>query len=557
MPRFYRLAVLVLSAFLCAALLLGCGGDGSPEPGPEPTTEVTVSGLGVLRGARASAFQDVAYFKGIPFAKPPTGDLRWKPPQAHGPWDSPRDATSFGAACFQERDLQKSEDCLFLNVAAPASALGSTAALPVMLWIYGGGYQSGSSSENGEPTIATPDTLVAASGLSVIVVTVNYRLNIFGFLGSAEIAGSTADNSAGNFGIQDQRMAMAWVKEHIAAFGGNGDSITIFGESAGANSVINHLAQSASFPFYTKAIIQSGTYDEGALSMEKAEEAYQNVLLDTSCPDLACLRALDTATIYAKRNTSGTGPVVDGVELTGTPADLIAQGRHSKVPVLMGAVRDEMMSPMFNPHPWEMNEAYFDAVFTALDADRDGPSRLAPAKAIYDPSVYTYPADRGPYSIWAWTLGRMLTDQVPGLGACGVRWLAKSLLAAGTPAVYSYSFDHPPQRPSMIPGDGPGSVIAGHACEIAFVFGQTSQLTAGDERKLAADMSAYFVQFAKTGDPNVQGLPAWPAYAAQTDTILRFDVGAEGIRTWQDFRKEACDFWEFVNATGEEELIVV
>merc|ERR1719189_1048691 len=131
--------------------------------------------------------------------------------------------------------------------------------------------------------------MVSASNSSVVVVDFNYRLNVFGFLGSAEVASSTSDGSAGGFGIQDQRLAMKWVKDHIGAFGGDSDSITIFGESAGGNSVINHLARSASFPYYHKAIPQSGPYYEGARPMSSAEAAYQQLLADTGCSDLACL----------------------------------------------------------------------------------------------------------------------------------------------------------------------------------------------------------------------------------------------------------------------------
>lgn len=548
----HRLAVLLLpGAFLCSVLLLGCGGGENPVP--EPATEVTIPGLGKLRGASPS--DAVTYFMGIPYGKAPTGELRWKPPQAYGAWEegSPRDATAFGEDCAQHMNgvgLVGSEDCLFLNVAAPATALGSTARLPVMFWIHGGAYQTGSSNSS----VATADTLVAASGNSVVVVTTNYRLNVFGFLGSAEIAGSTSDNSAGNFGIQDQRLAMKWVKDHISAFGGDPNSITIFGESAGGNAVINHLAQSNSFEYYTKAIIQSGTYNEGARSMILAEESYEKFKNDLQCGDLTCLLAKDAATILANRGSAGSGPVVDGVELTSTPANVIAEGRHNKVPILMGAVRDENLSPWFFPYNQAMNEAQFDAYYVGIDQT---PGGLESAKEVYDPSVYTYPGDLGTYSQWAFMLGRMLTDQVPGLGHCGVRWLAKDLLAAGTPAVYAYSFDHPPQRESQIPGDGPGSVIAAHACEIAFVFGHTFQLTPGEEQRLARDTSAYFVAFAKTGIPNSEGLPAWPAYDEQTDTTMHLDVGQGGIRTQQNFRKGACDFWEFGNTTDLAERIFV
>lgn len=536
----------LISLFLC-----GCGGGDSTSPGAKPY-DVTVPGLGVLQGALTPIYSSVAYWSGIPYAKPPIGPLRWQPPQPHEPWESPRDATRFGSSCYQGQE-SGSEDCLFLNIAAPAVALTAEMPLPVMVWIHGGDYQVG----NGASYIA--GALVNGSDLPVVVVTLNYRLNAFGFLGSSDIQDSTFDGSAGNFGIQDQQLAMAWVKEHIAAFGGDGDRITIFGESAGGNSVINHLAQNASFPLFIKAIIQSGTYDKGAIPLAEAETAYQILLNETNCRSLSCLRDLDAVTLFAKCNMCGRGPVVDGAWLMDAPTDIIAEGKHHKVPVLMGANRDENMSPWFFPYANDMNESMFDIAF--VDAGGN-PGDLEPAKQLYVNSSYPYPDDLGPYSQWTWALGRMLTDQVPGLGHCGVRWLAQSLLVAGTPELYAYSFDHPTQKFSGVPGTGPGSVIVPHAAEIDYVFGIFWKLTPGEEVDLAVAMSAYWVAFASAGDPNSrdpnsQELPAWPRYTAQDDIIMRLDAGEGGIRMQQHVRKNACDFWDSKNNERLEQLSAI
>jgi carboxylesterase type B len=219
----------------------------------EPPT-VLVPSLGTVVGAPSALVPGVDAFRGIPYAS----QSRWQPPAATAPWAKPLDATAFGPACIQAGGKsspgKNEEDCLFLNVFAPSGALGNDGPLlPVMLWIHGGAYNHGSSN------VYSGDVLVAQSNRSVIVVTINYRLNIFGFLGSAEVSAATGGAGSGNFGIMDQRAAMTWTSQHIAAFGGNGSDITIFGESAGANSVWNHLTQPASFPLYTKAIMQSGT----------------------------------------------------------------------------------------------------------------------------------------------------------------------------------------------------------------------------------------------------------------------------------------------------------
>jgi len=491
---------------------------------------INVPGLGSLRGV-LSHHDGIAVFMAIPYAKPPVGKLRWQPPQAHGPWtQNPLNARWFGSRCMQSGGSNMSEDCLFLNVAAPIDALNSSKKLPVMFWIHGGGYTAGES--NDYPL----DALVAQSNLSVITVTTNYRLNVFGFLASAEIQKHTSDGSAGNFGIQDQRLAMSWVRDHIGIFGGDGSDITIFGESAGGNSVINHLAQPASFPFYKKAIIESGAYSSGAHSLEVAEKTYDATLKALNCKDLDCLLQIDAKTVFTKYKGS-TAPVIDGVSLSAAPTDLIAQGKHNKVPVMIGSNRDEHSFWSILEHiPPKLTEAEFNALYARPD--------LSKVKQLYDPTVYPFPKDLGKYSRWWWTGMRIETDSVWGLGPCAVRALSRSLLKGGTPIVFAYLFAHPPQvAVPGIPGTGPGSVVVPHAGEIAFVFGAAEGVSPGEEFQLATSVSAYWYTFAKTGKPSPSHLPEWPKYAAESDTILRLDISTEGgIRTEQALRKAVCDY---------------
>lgn len=533
-------------------LLCGCGPQ---EPLVPENIIVTVPGLGELHGYVPGEFHgDVTCFAGIPYAKPPLGALRWQPPQPFGAWNSPRDAAQFQEICYQ-LEAEGSEDCLYLNVAMPSRKWwqepGSVPLRPVMLWIHGGAYQIGGSNRaSATQPVYTVNTsaaaLVKASDMNCVVVTFNYRLNVFGFLGSAELQQQTSDGSVGNFGIQDQRMAMAWVRDNIAAFGGDGSRITIFGDSAGGNSVINHLAQPDSAGMFSGGIIQSGAYDNGGTTMAKAEAGYASLLTAVGCEGggVACLREKDASTLMNACvgqlfASCAPGPVIDSVKLADAPTAIIAAGNHNKVPVMIGSNRDEFMTPWFFGFPHDMNESMVEQAWAALGNDL---SAIPPAKVIYNDSVYTYPAERGDYSVWAWMVGRMMTDKVPGLGYCAVRNLARVMASAGTPAVYAYSFDQTSEQATAIAGTGPGAVIVPHSGEIPYAFGDIGDIADGEEEDLALAMAKYWVAFGTTGKPNPQGLPSWPAY--DQGEQMHFEAGSGGIRTKANVRQEACDFWD-------------
>ncbi len=213
--------------------------------------QLMIQGLGEVSGT-AAIVKGVARFAGIPYAEPPINALRWQPPVTKRPW-FPRvlDATSFGSKCTQGLNGTGSEDCLFLNVYTPTFALHEPEQrnLPVMLFIHGGAYVEGSGDTY------PGETLVEPEANPVVVVTINYRLNVFGFLCGKEVMQRSRQC---NFGLEDQRLALAWAKKHISAFGGSGEAITIFGESAGGNSVINHIAAEASAGLFARAIVESG-----------------------------------------------------------------------------------------------------------------------------------------------------------------------------------------------------------------------------------------------------------------------------------------------------------
>ena len=480
---------------------------------------VDVPGLGKMHGAVARVWKSVAAFKAIPYAEPPTQNLRWQPPVPHSAWQpAVLDATAFGNACPQRGNADgdgHDENCLFLNVYAPVSTLNNPSArLPVLFWIHGGAYKSGSSNTY------FGDNIVGASHDSVVVVTINYRLNIFGFLGGRQISATTNGGGSGNFGIMDQRLAMQWVKQHIGAFGGDSDSVTIIGESAGGNSVLNHLAQPASFGLYQRAIVESGTYDKGAGNMSTSEASLSAVLANVGCSNLACLRAKDATTVESAARSMGfTGPIVDGISMMDTPAALIGLKLYnSQVPVLIGSNRDEnaffTLLQRLDPN---MTEAEMESLFAERYPGLNQ-AKIAQIKATYAfPAAadaaekadrYPYPTQLGAYSKWYWMFMRAATDTVPGLGACGVRWMDRLLVAGGTPNVYSYLFAHPPEERLGIPGGG-GGIFAPHTSEISFVFATPVPVLTMEEAELARQVCQYWVAFAKNGNPNFSGAPTW------------------------------------------------
>lgn len=525
---------------------------------------VTVAGVGELRGDTSQFSRDVFVFKGIPYAKPPTKDLRWRPPQPYGHWQGIRDATVFGNSCFglypSASITNQSEDCLFLNVATPAIAVERDMGLPVMVYIHGGGYSGGASNHN------YPDSLVAHSNHSVLVVTLNYRLNVFGFLGSTTLQARSDDKSFGNYGIQDQRLALAWIRDHIHAFGGQGDAITIFGQSAGGNAVLHHLVQPASFHLYSKAIIESGNY-RGTLTLAEAEAAFQAVLNSTSCDSLACLlhvsarRLVDAASAWAfVKPWCPWGPVIDGVSLDSFPLKLLESGAHNRVPILMGSNRDEGSVWVADEH------GQFGLSPTASELDLQifaskhfgflDQSDLQKLRGIYSPNVYEYPTDRGNASQPWWSAVGMITDggslgPSSALGHCSVRRAARAIMQHGSKDVFVYVFAHASEERvydlnlgTPVPGTGRGSPLVPHASELFYVFGLLASLGSKGETALARSMSSYWTQFARSGNPNRPGLQRWPRYDTDNDDIIELAIPPGAKKRRHMLRDLACHFWD-------------
>ena len=469
---------------------------------------------GPLRGARENGF---SVFRGVPYAAPPVGELRWMPPRPHVPWTEPRDALEFGNVAPQEKsplippaalvEHAESEDCLYLNVWTPAADDG---ARPVMLWIHGGGFAFGAGSE----ALYDGSALAARD---VVVVTINYRLGPLGFVRLAELTNG-AIPSTGNEGLLDQVAALEWVRDNIAAFGGDADNVTIFGESAGGASVQSLLSMPAARGLFHKAIVQSGPGHTHFNVDEAVDKIARPMLEALGTMDPEALRSITAGELLAaippcmeslashdlSVRTHWAKPVVDGETVPDWSESALASGAQSGMPLMVGTTRDEMsMELLANRGDGTLVERVqalvpgvdAAALVEAYRAARE--RRLAP---VDDASLFA-----------AIDTGRMLS--VP----------STRLLDAHRPhgPVYHYVFDW--ISPAM---DGASGAL--HMVELGFVFGThgatpvtTELFGAGPavEALASATMDAW-TAFARTGDPSTDALGPWPVYGETRATMM-------------------------------------
>jgi para-nitrobenzyl esterase len=457
---------------------------------------------------QGSAEDGLTVYRGIPFAAPPVGRLRWRAPQPPLSWSGIRKADQFAPICMQDHpwwtggNTQMSEDCLYLNIWTPAASPG--AALPVMVWIYGGGFSSGSSSMpifNGAQ--------LARHG--VVVVSIAYRVGPMGFMALPALSAESAHHVSGNYGLLDQLAALRWIQNNIAVFGGNPHRVTIFGESAGAISVSILAASPLGRGLFQRAISESGgsfgptrtppTMGENMQTLRNAERdgvAFEKRLGVSS---LAQLRRLRAQTI--QRASSGPvrfWPVLDGWVLPGDQYNLYQEGRYNDVPVLIGTNSDE--------------GALFGGAPSQSDYEHSVQARFGPfAERI----LQQYPA-----TATAWRQSSM--DLMRDAGFAWHTWVWARLQAkTGKSKVYVYYFDHVAPRPADAPWkNAPGAV---HSEEIAYVFqyDQPPPLRwSATDRLLSNDMAAYWTNFAKDGDPNGPAVPHWPAFTDSSASVMHF-----------------------------------
>ena len=489
----------------------------------QPDSLEVKTAQGMVRGKAISSGK-VHAFLGMPYAAPPVDGLRWKPPAAPDRWRGTRDATKYGFHCMQSnpfpdmlyQDAGHSEDCLFVNVFTPANAQPDSK-LPVMFWIHGGGYFAGSASEprhNGD--------FLPTHG--VILVTINYRLGVFGFLATPELA-KEGNGAAGNYGLMDQVAALQWVKENIAAFGGNPANVTIFGESAGSMAVSALMAAQPARGLFARAIGESG----GSLQVGSAKEpSYLEVLardedwVKSLGVDIDHLRELPSEVVIAAATRTDAPefwPVIDGRYFTEPIAVTYAAGRQAHVPLLAGWNRDErsslakdMTAAKWKDFAAENFGGMVADFLKVYPGDTDEQARQSAENYQSDSFIVT--------GSWRWVDGHVKTGDSP---------------------VFRYQFDlaapvskfHAEQN-------------AFHSDDIEYVFG-TLDTRAGavwrpEDRRLSEQFMQYWTNFAKTGDPNGTGLPQWPRFD-KTGHVLHLDAN---ITTAPDSQKEREE-WMIAN----------
>ena len=485
--------------------------------------EVVETTYGKVRGAFADG--PMLAYKGIPFAAPPVGDLRWKPPMPPVPWEGERDATEFGASCHQgagadegfyaQPKLTESEDCLYLNVWAPAGHVDDSH--PVMVWIHGGGFVVGTSSlplYDGE----------ALASAGVVVVTVNYRLGLLGFFAHPGLSAESANGASGNQGLHDQVAALQWVRDNIASFGGDPENVTIFGESAGSISVCYLAATPLADGLFQKAIGQSG----GCFARHASLDSTEGVVADAAVPNqldgsgheiglelaealgaegegaeaIAALREQDAATmIRTLQEAEVVAPwrsiFVDGHMFPDQMRRLM-EGKEG-VAYILGSTADEgtalfMGVPETPLEDWQESirrgQGEHAELFLAAYADDAAGSTARATQNMMGDALFTWE----------------------------MRTWARLATAAGSSA-WLYVFNHAPEVEEY-----GRSLGAFHGAEIAYIFGNGSDLWDDEDRQLSALMQSYWVNFAISWSPNGDGLPMWPAYG---DDDLTFELDAD------------------------------
>jgi len=470
----------------------------------------SIAGAAVVVDAPAGALegrasQGVEAFVGIPYAAPPIGPLRWRAPRPAARWTGVRPAAAFGDDCPQQRlagdatpsDQPMSENCLVLNVWRPAAGK----ALPVMVWIHGGGFVMGSSAS---PVLDG----AALARRGVVIVSFNYRLGRFGFFAHPALA---PEEAGGNFALLDMIAALRWVRANAAAFGGDPDNVTLFGESAGGAAVDVLMVSPLAKGLFAKAIVQSGA-SRLAYARRPAAEAAGIAFTAAARldhPDAAQLRALPASVVQGGLSLTDmqygrfTAPMVDGEVLPDDPARRLAAGAVPALPYMVGSNGAELSQEVFTP-----------LMMQAISAQL-GPPALAALKRVYgDPPA---PALIDDY---------LFTE--------AARFYARRMAATGAPA-WRYVFDYVPEA------ERSRRTGAQHASELAFLFGNLPASAAPADLATARLMGDYWTQFAKTGDPNGPGLPVWPRQAAGDPLLVFGDDGARVERGRNGERLDAIE----------------
>jgi para-nitrobenzyl esterase len=457
---------------------------------PPPTVRIDA---GLVSGA-AGAAADMRVFKGIPFAAPPVGPLRWRAPQPVKSWKGVRKADQFGSRCMQPNtagggrgvaaagEPATSEDCLYLNVWTEGAS--ASARRPVIVWSHGGAFTIGAGSRNDGEALARK---------GAVVVTYNYRLGPFGFFSHPELTRESGRNASGNYGLMDLFAVLRWVKQNIAAFGGDPNRVTLMGQSGGGRLTRAAVAAPQGRGLFRRAISQSAPVRiERMLTRAEAETAGQAEAAKIGAASLAELRAKPADEIL--RGMQGGRLVVDGWYVTEDVSITIAEGRHNRVDLLVGSNKDEAtFVSLFPVSPFFGLENTTAQQFTDGARRRFGPN----AGAFLD----LYPAATSDDGARA-SQRAAVRDEA----AWNARDWASAQTRAGGGKAYLYYFVREPPAPAGQPNRG-----ATHGAEIPYAFNSPAASWTDVDRALADAMSSYWVNFATSGDPNGAGLPVWPA----------------------------------------------
>lgn len=463
---------------------------------------------------------ETAEFLGIPYAKPPVGDLRFAPPQPVDAWRGTRDATTFGLACAQDSLLMgpipSAEDCLTVNVFTPSHARKSDR-LPVMVFLHGGAFVGGASLQYEGHALSEAGHLV--------VVTLNYRLGAFGFLAHPALdATRPADAPSGNDGIRDQQLALDWVKRNIKAFGGDPSNVTIFGESAGSMSTCLHMVSPTSRNLGRRFIMESGVCVGGLPLLDKAgSNAVTLALANALCPGaadvIACLRSKSAAELASwgkELGISGPGwaPSFDPNDplLPAKPIQLIAQGNYQHAPIIVGTNKSE----------WGLFQTGTGPIQSALQFAAAVDAQFGPIAPLVK-AQYPVSSDAEANTVFI----RLMTDV---MFRCPTRTLVRATAAHGS-TVYLYSFE-----------EG----IAFHAFELSYVFGPQFNFEPSYVPSTLETMQGYWSEFARKGNPNARRLPTWPTYHAASDQNLTL---ATPFQVSTGLSRSDCDFWDALGAS--------
>jgi para-nitrobenzyl esterase len=476
---------------------------------------------------KGTATRVMREFLGIPYAAAPVGELRWQPPQAPPRWKAPRDATQFAPHCAQNASpfgvASVSEDCLYLNVYTPKDGGGNR---PVMVWIHGGALVVGEGDDY------VPDRIIEQG--DVVVVTINYRLGLFGYMAHPALSAESPEHISGNYGLLDQQFALEWVRRNIDRFGGDHNNVTLFGESAGGLSTLSNVASPRAAGLFHRAIVESGAYALNLPSLATAEAQGSAIGTSLGCSTADCLRALTVAQLLSKTG-SGITPDVDGKILPQTLATAFSSGKFNRVPIIQGSNHDEFT--LFVGLDFDLVTGPVSAPLYPLVVRAIVGAALAPAVLAEYP-LANYPSPDAAVAAFG-------TDFT---FACPARSANLSLSRFVRTFAYEFNDENAPQNflpPISIPYG------AAHASEIQYLFTLPQSVTlASMQQRLSETMIEYWTQFARTGDPNTFRRdrfpePFWPLFPGRDEDEDIQSLAPAGVHVESDFAtRHHCAFWD-------------